>query len=435
MPVTAPGRFLGRRLRYASGGFAGAIAYAADEGNIVFTSLDAVLTVGEKVLIHRHEGHWVARRHGPPQPPPGDWHVCAAVLTCVGEHLAGATVTVTQGETLIGTCETTISEVTGHARCCVVVPAAGVYLVTASHPDHGTTSREFVASSGPPGPYGDGVLCLPHESYGRVCIGAGGCGGAFVSPGALAVQFLQGGMLVAEVPVNPYVGPGLAANGRACACLPAKVATTMRAVNPPSRYVATAGVTIPAYLVPACGSTLPFVPFPFMDLLLRPAPGYACVPCWVGDGCEYPVSDTLYLTDPLTGHEVVITRSGTAWTGTDVAAYPGCPYGCPPDDVDIIYTLTKRPWNNPFVTPPSRCLITRSVRHSYKLVSLVEGLPPVYLWCPGNTTAPGAVSRFELHDQVVAEPLACPPGYVVTGPGFTRGWCGPVDPFTVTITE
>jgi hypothetical protein len=423
MPSAAPRRFLGRRQAFAGGGVSGAASYEDLPGDVVFTCLDGVPSVGDRLLIHRAGGRWDARLRGTPPGPP-DWSLCVVVRGCDGPFLRGATVTARLAGDVVATCVTDDGappEAPATGRCCLAVPGPGTYQVTASHPDYGEVTFAAVSSW----PNMTFAACVPGAA-GMVCVPVGGCGGGFPDPGAMAVQFLQGGVVVAEVPVSPYADdPG--SGGRACACLPARVATTIRVVNVPSRY-ATTERTVPAALIPPCGQTRTL---PEGGITLDRAPGFDCWPCPIlgpaASGCLYPVASVIHTTDPLTGRAVALARSGWQYLGTDTVPYPGCPYGCPPDEMDVEYSIAPAT-GDAF----GRCQFVIRWMRSAKFVN------GAWIWCPGNTPGEGApwASAYALMAVARVTVTDCPPGFAAVSTPIGLGWCGPVTPtYTFLFTE
>lgn len=392
-PVTFPGRFLGRRLVLTGGGVSGDFTFDQLPGDIVFTCLNAVPDDGERLLIHRDQNHWVARRHGAPQPPPGDWYICVIARKCQGPTseagaLAGATVTVMDGVDLIGTCETN-NDGPQDGRCCVVVPHSGAYQVTVSHPDYPSETQTINATSGIPGPFGGHLFCLGGQG-GELCVLVASCNGPWDDESDFAgatADFIQGGLTVASKPVLPYAPFG-GINGRACACLPTLALTTVRIRDVPARFQTTEWKGYPG----GCGSSsniqngyinLAKDRYEYNDRypILKPATGYKCSGCF---GCPFPIPQTLHTTNPYTGVPVILTDDLAdayvgQWWGTNTMDYPGCPYGCPPTSVDTAYLFTC-------------CRIYAAWK--WRIIPY-EAFPGHFIpvWCPGNVSHPMAYEK------------------------------------------
>ena len=441
-PTSAPGRFLARVLTVTGGEAENAVAgfTALDDREVVVTVLGGVPAVGERLVASHSAGRWFARRKGT-SPPVGDRILCGTARGCggTGAGLVGATFRVTGPGGFDQSCATA-----ANGQCCVTGPGDGAYTAEMSHPDHGSRSQSVVITK--PG-YVYLTYCLGSPGAGlggHLCVEVADCGQPAGTVGR-TVEFVQRGVVVATAVVQPTMF--------ACACLPEKVATTIRMTDVPPRYLP-AELFVPAALVPGqCGKASLFNASgcgppggPPCRLIARPAPGYGCWVC-LDVGCDIPVADVLHLTDPATGRPVTMTRSGIEWRGEDVAPTEACgSYSrlpvCPPASVPLRYRLGPG-LPSGAVNPDPRCFLSVSAPWHYERFQY--GPKPddvMFVLCPGPGSDPA--SQEILPGQwrggsVRVNVLTCPPGFTaVSEPMVHPLLCDGQFPFpTVTfpITE
>lgn len=441
-PSSAPGRYLCRVVAVSGTPTEGGVAtfVPLDGRDVVVTVLDGVPATGSRLVATHHGGRWFARRKA--GPPPGNRFVCGTASVCgsgsVG--LAGATFRVTGPGSFDQSCTT----VAGSGQCCIEVPADGTYTATMTHGTHGSQTKT-VAVSGPGTQ--NLIYCLGSSGAGTgglLCVEVADCGRPSGMIGE-TVEFVQGGAVVATAVVD--------SNGRACACLPERVATTIRPASGslPARYLPT-DLYVPLSAVPgSCAKTELWTAGNVCGpgggqscrLVLQPAPGYQCWPC-LDTGCDLPVSDTLHLTDPSTGRAVTLARSGILeWTGSDTATTPGCgsflsPTACPVASVPLTYRLGTPPTGS---TSPNCLFSVAALWHWEKVVYGPGPFDYVMAQCPGQGTDPAIQALFPDFYKTVtvrASIVSCPPGFAVTTLGMKHPFeCdqGAAPMVTFAITE
>lgn len=226
--------------------------------------------------------------------------LCVTVTNCSGTALSGATVTITQGGTTIGTCTTN-----GSGQCCVDVPSSGSYVAAVTLSGY-TGSNKVVSVTCPAG--ASATLVATPDANRHRFFAQSPCDLAGI-PGV--VFTIDGGSYTTD------------ASGFAYYAIPA------------GTYSWTATSPHPG-LNNASGSKVHFSCFTSnWGQLFTVATGYACI-C----GCKFPISKSasLSLTDSIIGSVSLTWDAGTSTFKGTIAGYgfPGfC--GCAAKTTDVEY--------------------------------------------------------------------------------------------------
>lgn len=220
-------------------------------------------------------------------PPPCTICVHATDQCSPFGDISGATFTVSQSGTTIGTCTTD-----GSGQCCVDVTAtgSGTYVISVSKTGYAGSTQTVTISC--PGSHTYNLtLVVVAKQIDIVCHGCNSLG----APGVDVT--INGGTYTTDSTGHVY--------------LSAPVGTYTWTTSHPRFTASSHSITV------GCGGSSTG------NANLTPASGYHC-PCLTD--CAWPLKDTLTLTDSVLG--TVTLSYGTGWQGTMTYNFPGyC--GCP----------------------------------------------------------------------------------------------------------
>ena len=311
--------------------------------------------------------------------------VATTVTTCAGAAVAGATVTVTQSGTTIGT-DTTDSS----GNACVTVPATGTFNVA-------------VAKTGYAGSNQDVSVTCPTTVPVSLTANASGSGSRWSAVGCNSIALpgatlaINGGNYTTDSSGNtPYIA---LPNG------------TYTWTLSKSRFVTQTGSgTIGSCFTSGVGGYY----------TLSPAPGYAC-----SLDCVDPIATTLYFT--CAAGSLTLTYAGGTWTGCGSLSKPvdncagGTVAGSTPWIVYLLGSLT---------IPTGVVFVDANFYTKYEAVTLTSCAGLTYTCPPG-----GCVCTSVNAGSTPATTQDCPP--TVNFSGTFSGFTGPRAIFngTWTVTE
>lgn len=206
--------------------------------------------------------------------------ICTTVKTCYAAPVNGATVTVTQGTTTIGSCTTN-----GSGYCCVTVPASGTYKVAVSNAGYNPSSTSVTVTC--PGTTNVSMVINPTAGA-SVQFTVNGCTGYALTGATCTITPTSGG---------PGGGSGVTTSS---GVLSFSLGNGTYSWSVSKFGFATQTGTCTVTSCSGCGP---------ITVLLLAASGYVC--CIESPLCNDPIPTTLFFTGPLGG--VTLTYySGTS---------------------------------------------------------------------------------------------------------------------------
>lgn len=234
----------------------------------------------------------------------GPCTLCVHTQDCSSAIVSGATITVSQGGTTVGTCTTNSS-----GNCCVSIPSTGTYHVDAVKSGLATASVNGISVVCPGT---TNITVVLADTNSSAFFSATLCGGN-VPVGVNAILHINGG----SYPLPP----------------PSNIPLTLP--------VGTHSFTVTGYRINTFSDSITITnpcAGPIKDCALTVADGFACSPC----GDKIPLLTTLQFTDSVYGSGT-LTWNGLGWTGeiTGVSFPGGCP-ACPSaSNVKIVYDFPE----------------------------------------------------------------------------------------------
>jgi hypothetical protein len=321
---------------------------------------------------------------------------------CTTKPVPGATVTVTQGGTTIGTCTTGAD-----GKCCVDIPASGTYTVACSE-GHYEDPDALTLGVICPGVTNAGFVL--HPISGRYFITINLWGEQRVFDNTL------GTISCAVLPLGQPTGPTMTVDDGMGFSSSLDGSYGIIDVPGPGTYTAS-GIWLPRYDVGSsevviteatCGNSQ------FADVTLPIEADYVCTPF-----CRWPIKPILHVVDPLYG-TFDLTWDGTSiYEGTETAFFPGNAT-CPPENVSVTFQLI---------------IVITGAPGSYAINLVIHYTVTAGTDCPG----PGVdvITTGATADPADPTMVVCPPGIVLfkletpgPGPGGCTGgsFCTPLYP-------